>query len=281
MFDLDFNLFSLFQSAGRDGRTSLAAKGLTGEGYDGHYFWDTEIFALPFFTYTQPEIARALLCYRSGRLDQARARAAELGQRGALYPWRTIGGEEASAYTKHRLTVGRKASLALLQSIELQGIIAVGVQRDSEVEDPSLADLLPLLAAMKVDLKAFREGFYRDVVRGELKPVLKAIETIRASKTWLEIVVLLIPTLNDSEEEVREFDQRVKRLLGLKKGDEIEYTVEPKYDGLAVELTYTGGLLERASTRGDGCSPSRTWGCCPRTSPSCAPSSPGPRGWCW
>ena len=93
-----FNLFSLFQSAGRDGRTSLAAKGLTGEGYEGHYFWDTEIFALPFFGYTQPVIARALLRYRCGILDKARARAAEMSQRGALYPWRTISGEEASAY---------------------------------------------------------------------------------------------------------------------------------------------------------------------------------------
>jgi alpha,alpha-trehalose phosphorylase len=93
-----FNLFSLFQSAGRDGRTSLAAKGLSGEGYEGHYFWDTEIFALPFFTYTQPSIARALLRFRCGILDKARARAVEMSQRGALFPWRTIGGEEASAY---------------------------------------------------------------------------------------------------------------------------------------------------------------------------------------
>jgi beta-phosphoglucomutase len=93
-----YNLFSLFQSAGRDGRTSLAAKGLTGEGYEGHYFWDTEIFALPFFTYTQPAIARQLLRYRCGTLDRARWRAAEMSQRGALYPWRTINGDEASAY---------------------------------------------------------------------------------------------------------------------------------------------------------------------------------------
>jgi beta-phosphoglucomutase len=93
-----YNLFSLFQAAGRDGRTSLAAKGLTGEGYEGHYFWDTEVFALPFFVYTQPEIARALLRFRCGILDQARARATEMSQRGALFPWRTIGGEEASAY---------------------------------------------------------------------------------------------------------------------------------------------------------------------------------------
>ena len=93
-----YNIFSVFQSAGRDGRTSLSAKGLTGEGYDGHYFWDTEIFALPFFTFTQPAIARALLAYRAATLPAARARAAVMSERGALYPWRTINGEEASAY---------------------------------------------------------------------------------------------------------------------------------------------------------------------------------------
>ena len=93
-----YNLFSLLQSAGRDGRTSVAAKGLSGEGYEGHYFWDTEIYVLPFFIYTQPEIARSLLRYRLGILDKARARAAEMGQKGALFPWRTIGGEECSPY---------------------------------------------------------------------------------------------------------------------------------------------------------------------------------------
>ena len=95
---LRYNLFSLFQSAGRDGRTSIAAKGLTGQGYEGHYFWDTEIYVLPFFAYTQPDIARALVRFRCSILDKARDRAAEMNQRGALYPWRTIGGEETSAY---------------------------------------------------------------------------------------------------------------------------------------------------------------------------------------
>ncbi len=93
-----YNLFSLFQSAGRDGRTSIAAKGLTGEGYEGHYFWDTEIYVLPVFTYLDPGIARALVRYRLSILDKARARAIEMSQRGALFPWRTIGGEETSPY---------------------------------------------------------------------------------------------------------------------------------------------------------------------------------------
>jgi beta-phosphoglucomutase/alpha,alpha-trehalose phosphorylase len=93
-----FNLFSLLQAAGRDGRTSIAAKGLSGEGYEGHYFWDAETYALPYFTYTHPDIARQLLLFRCRTLDKARARARELGHRGALFPWRTIAGEETSPY---------------------------------------------------------------------------------------------------------------------------------------------------------------------------------------
>jgi beta-phosphoglucomutase len=93
-----FNLFSLLQAAGRDGRTSIAAKGLSGEGYEGHYFWDAETYALPYFIYTHPDIARHLLMFRCRTLDKARDRARELGHRGALFPWRTIAGEETSPY---------------------------------------------------------------------------------------------------------------------------------------------------------------------------------------
>jgi len=93
-----FNFFSLLQAAGRDGRTSIAAKGLSGEGYEGHYFWDAETYALPYFIYTHPDIARQLLLFRCRTLDKARNRARELGHRGALFPWRTIAGEETSPY---------------------------------------------------------------------------------------------------------------------------------------------------------------------------------------
>lgn len=94
-----FNLFHIMQAAGRDGRTSLGAKGLSGEGYEGHYFWDTEMYVLPVFVYTAPELAKKLLEYRYHTLDQARVRARVLGhEKGALYPWRTINGEEASTY---------------------------------------------------------------------------------------------------------------------------------------------------------------------------------------
>lgn len=89
----------IFFSVGRDGKTGLSAKGLTGTGYDGHCFWDTEIYALPFLTYTQPQIARQVLLYRYYTLPKAVERARELGySAGALYAWRTINGEECSPY---------------------------------------------------------------------------------------------------------------------------------------------------------------------------------------
>jgi alpha,alpha-trehalose phosphorylase len=93
-----FNLFHILQASARAEQTGVPAKGLTGQAYEGHYFWDTEIYVLPFLTYTSPQIARNLLIFRYKMLPQARARARELGHRGAMFPWRTISGEEASAY---------------------------------------------------------------------------------------------------------------------------------------------------------------------------------------
>ncbi|HKL59788.1 MAG TPA: beta-phosphoglucomutase, partial [Sphaerochaeta sp.] len=95
---LQFNIFHLLQSCGRDGSSSMAAKGLTGEGYEGHYFWDTEAYALPMFCYLMPPIAKSLLEYRYTILDKARLRAETMSLKGALFPWRTISGEECSAY---------------------------------------------------------------------------------------------------------------------------------------------------------------------------------------
>ena len=93
-----FNLFHILQASARAENTGVPAKGLTGQAYEGHYFWDTEIYLLPFLTYTSPQIARNLLAFRYKMLPQARARARQLGHRGAMFPWRTINGEEASAY---------------------------------------------------------------------------------------------------------------------------------------------------------------------------------------
>ncbi|MBL8649531.1 MAG: beta-phosphoglucomutase [Sphingopyxis sp.] len=96
---LRFNLFQLHQSASRDPAHSIAAKGLSGEGYEGHYFWDAEAFMLPVLALQAPEKARNLIAYRIARLDGARAHAAAMGHgRGALYPWRTIAGDECSSH---------------------------------------------------------------------------------------------------------------------------------------------------------------------------------------
>ncbi len=77
---------------------SIAAKGLTGEGYAGHVFWDADVYILPAVTALAPGAAREMLRWRARQLDAARARARELDLPGALYPWRTISGEECSAY---------------------------------------------------------------------------------------------------------------------------------------------------------------------------------------
>ena len=91
-------LFQLAQATARSDQLGISAKGVTGSGYEGHYFWDTEVYLVPFLIYTAPRVARNALRYRVGLLPQARERARELNQDGALFPWRTINGEEASAY---------------------------------------------------------------------------------------------------------------------------------------------------------------------------------------
>jgi alpha,alpha-trehalose phosphorylase len=93
-----FALFHVLQTGARGERRCLPAKGLTGPGYDGHTFWDTEAYVLPVLTYTQPQAAADALRWRHATLDLARERAATLGLRGAAFPWRTIHGEETSGY---------------------------------------------------------------------------------------------------------------------------------------------------------------------------------------
>ena len=93
-----WNLLAIAQAAARAEAQGISAKGVTGSGYGGHYFWDTEVYVMPFLTYTMPYAARNALRFRYSLLDYARMRASELAQRGALFPWRTINGHEASAY---------------------------------------------------------------------------------------------------------------------------------------------------------------------------------------
>ncbi|HEV2456737.1 MAG TPA: family 65 glycosyl hydrolase, partial [Ktedonobacterales bacterium] len=93
-----FALFHLLQAGARAERRPIPAKGLTGPGYDGHAFWDTETFVLPVLLLTQPSAVADALRWRYSILDRARERARQLGLRGATFPWRTINGAECSGY---------------------------------------------------------------------------------------------------------------------------------------------------------------------------------------
>src|SRR3954469_2535493 len=93
-----FALFHTLQATARGEQRAVAANGLTGPGYDGHTFWDTESFVLPVLTYTAPHVVADALSWRSLTLDLARQRASQLGLRGAAFPWRTIRGQECSGY---------------------------------------------------------------------------------------------------------------------------------------------------------------------------------------
>jgi alpha,alpha-trehalose phosphorylase len=93
-----FALFHTLQAGARSERRAIGAKGLTGPGYDGHTFWDTETFVLPVLTYTAPQAAADSLRWRHSTLELARERASQLGLKGSAFPWRTIRGQECSGY---------------------------------------------------------------------------------------------------------------------------------------------------------------------------------------
>jgi alpha,alpha-trehalose phosphorylase len=93
-----FALFHVLQAGARAEQRAIPAKGLTGSGYDGHAFWDTETFVLPLLTYTAPDSVAEALRWRQNTLPAAKERAAQLGLGGAAFPWRTIEGSEGSAY---------------------------------------------------------------------------------------------------------------------------------------------------------------------------------------
>jgi alpha,alpha-trehalose phosphorylase len=93
-----FALFHVLQAGARAEERPITAKGLTGPGYDGHCFWDTETFVLPVLIHTYPSAAADALRWRHRTLPAAKERAAQLGLSGASFPWRTINGEECSGY---------------------------------------------------------------------------------------------------------------------------------------------------------------------------------------
>ncbi|MFG1678340.1 glycoside hydrolase family 65 protein [Micromonospora sp. NPDC049282] len=124
-----FSLFHVLQAGARAERRAIPAKGLTGPGYDGHAFWDTEGFVLPLLTYIAPHAAADALRWRLSILDHARHRARTLGLAGAAFPWRTIHGEECSAYWP-----------AGTAALHLNAVIARAVERYRQVTGDDSVD---------------------------------------------------------------------------------------------------------------------------------------------
>ncbi|MBS45384.1 MAG: family 65 glycosyl hydrolase [Nocardioides sp.] len=147
-----WNLFSVIQAAARADGLGIPAKGVTGSGYSGHYFWDTEIYVMPFLTYTSPFAARNALRFRHSLLDSARNRARQLAQRGALFAWRTINGEEASAYY-----AAGTAQYHICADISYALSQYVGATGDLDFLNRQAIDILVETARLWEDL-----GFWRD-----------------------------------------------------------------------------------------------------------------------
>ena len=131
-----WNLFQLAQASAQTQEQGIAAKGVTGGGYEGHYFWDTETYVVPFLAYTCPDTARKLLRWRWHSLPTACQRASTLSQRGALYPWRTINGEEASAYYAAgtaQYHINAAVAFALKRYLDASGDIAFLAGEGAEI----------------------------------------------------------------------------------------------------------------------------------------------------
>jgi alpha,alpha-trehalose phosphorylase len=151
-----WNLFQVAQATARAEQSGVPAKGVTGSGYGGHYFWDTEIYVMPFLTYTSPQMARSALRFRYNMLDAARQRAADVAQSGALFPWRTVNGEEASAYYAAgtaQYHIDADIAYALCKYVTASG--------DQEFMNREGVDILVETARMWADL-----GFWRERATG-------------------------------------------------------------------------------------------------------------------
>ncbi len=148
-----WNLFQVAQATARAEQSGVPAKGVSGSGYGGHYFWDTEVYVLPFLSYTSPQMARSALRFRYNMLDAARRRAGDLAQSGALFPWRTVNGEEASAYYAAgtaQYHIDADIAYALCKYVAASG--------DQDFMNREGVDILVETARMWADLGFWREN---------------------------------------------------------------------------------------------------------------------------
>lgn len=210
-------LFELAQAGGRSDGLGIPAKGVTGDGYEGHYFWDSEVYVIPFLSYTNPIWARNALRFRYTSLRQARERAREMSVGGALFPWRTINGEEASAYYA-----------AGTAQYHIDAAIAYSIGRywdvtgDTEFIYGEGAELLIETARMWADLGFWRGDTFE--IHGVTGPdeyttvVNNNMYTNVMAKNNLDLACKVVETMH---EEAPEELSRLRKNLNLR-ADEIE-----------------------------------------------------------
>ncbi len=151
-----WNLLQLVQATGRADVAGIPAKGVSGAGYDGHYFWDQEVYLLPYLTYTNPDNARQVLESRHRMLPEAQIRAKELNVNGALFPWRTINGLEASAYY-----AAGTAQFHIASAIAFATNRYIWASGDTAFQESMGAELLIETARMWVSLGFFgKDGLF-------------------------------------------------------------------------------------------------------------------------
>lgn len=154
---VSYNMYELLQSVGKDRYCNVAAKGLSGEGYEGHYFWDTEMYIEPYFLLTTPEIVKNLISYRYTTLQWAKENAAALGHRkGALYPWRTIMGKECSGYFP-----SGSAAYHINGDIAYSIISYYLVTKDLEFIREKGMEIMVETARLWMDMGVWHEGTFR------------------------------------------------------------------------------------------------------------------------
>ncbi|AUZ86503.1 family 65 glycosyl hydrolase [Arthrobacter agilis] len=224
-----WNIFQLAQATARTDGGGIAAKGVSGSGYGGHYFWDTEVYVLPFLSYTAPLVARNALRFRQAMLEPARSRAAELNQRGALFPWRTINGQESSAYyaaSTAQYHIDADISHALMQYVAATG--------DEDFLVRGAIDILVETARMWADLGFWRsngddnfhihgvtgpdeyttvvnDNLYTNVMaRANLKAATRSVESLRADDPVA--YERMVARLNLSEDEIFEWSLAAEKM---------------------------------------------------------------------
>jgi alpha,alpha-trehalose phosphorylase len=204
---LRYNIYQLNLNGGINSKMHIAAKGVSGDGYEGHYFWDTETYMLPFFILTQPDRARDLLKYRHDALDEARLEARNLGcQRGAKFPWRTINGRESSPFFP-----AGSAQIHINSDIALAYINYYYATLDDQLMIQYGAEVLLETALFYLEYGHFKgRKFHLDDVTGPDEYTALVNDNYYTNKMAQQHLFFITKYIEDHEEETKLILKRLK-----------------------------------------------------------------------